>query len=94
MEQPPPKDGTLIEILKKRDGQETVAVLEDGKRFTLWNIAWGYDMGDEFAHITTNLSPPDYALDTHFFFTSELAALIDPETEAPIYHPPWSKVTE
>ena len=94
MEQPPPKDGTLIEILTKRDGQDAVAKLEDGRCLNMWNIAWGYDTGDEFAHITTNISPPDEAHDADFFFTSELAALIDPETDAMIYQPPWSKTSE
>lgn len=86
-----PEDGTLIEILKRRDGQETVVLLQDGSRLTVWNIAWGYDRGDVFAHVTSNISPPEPDLEADFFFTSDVVALIDPEIEAVIYETPWSQ---
>jgi hypothetical protein len=41
------------------------------------NIAWGYDIGDEFAHVTTNVSPAVEGASIDFFFTSEVRAVID-----------------
>ena len=29
---------------------------------------WGYDVGDEVAHITTNISPPNVEYDVEFFY--------------------------
>lgn len=37
---------------KTGDGRLTYLVLEDGRRFRSFNIAWGYDLGDTFAHVT------------------------------------------
>jgi len=51
-------DAELIALFQRQDGMRTEVVLGDGRRLSVWNIAWGYDMGDEYAHITTNCSPP------------------------------------
>ncbi|MFF9351545.1 hypothetical protein [Streptomyces sp. NPDC014734] len=45
---------------------------------TVFNIAWGYDLGDEYAHITTNISPDVDGESVDFFFTGSLAAIVDP----------------
>ena len=73
------RDGSLIRLLLSRDGVLTVAVHKDGTEFVFSNIAWGYDLGDEYAHITTNISPRIEGLSEDFFFTNELVDLRDHE---------------
>jgi len=71
---------TICKILEKRSGLETLVKLDDGRKITVWNIAWGKDIGDEYDHITTNISPEpscDHTVD--FFYTSEVVGVIDPE---------------
>jgi hypothetical protein len=50
-------DADVIDLLVDRDGVPRVVTLTDGTQLTVHNIAWGYDIGDEYAHITTNISP-------------------------------------
>ncbi|MCW2924391.1 MAG: hypothetical protein JWM98_1795 [Thermoleophilia bacterium] len=76
-DQPVPLDGDLIDALRKRDGQRTIVVTADGTRHTVWNIAWGYDMGDEFAHVTTNISPQVEGAPVGFFRTSDVRDVLD-----------------
>jgi hypothetical protein len=35
----------LIDLLRESDGRPTVVELHDGRRLTVINIAWGYNMG-------------------------------------------------
>ena len=77
VEQPPPADTALIDLLNERDGRRTTVVLTDGRNLYLWNIAWGYDMGDEFAHVTTNCSPFIDGANLGVFFTNEVAKVLD-----------------
>jgi hypothetical protein len=81
VEQPPPADTALIELLKQRDGRKTTVVLTDGRRLDLWNIAWGYDMGDEFAHVTTNCGPFIDGTSLDVFFTNEATMVLDEKGE-------------
>jgi hypothetical protein len=73
------KDKRIIEILKSRDGHETKVELKDGRQISIWNIVWGYDIGDEFAHITTNISPIIENTTIDFFFTNEINKLLTDE---------------
>lgn len=81
VEQPPPADNALIGLLHQRDGRKTTVVLMDGRRLDLWNIAWGYDMGDEFAHVTTNCSPFIEGSSLDVFFTNEVTMVLDEKGE-------------
>lgn len=75
-----PADQELIDLLLERDGRWTEVELHDGHRLRVLNIAWGYDEGDEYAHVTTNCSPsPGRRVPMDFFFTSDVARVIDPE---------------
>nr|BAJ07054.1 putative integron gene cassette protein [uncultured bacterium] len=76
----PEEDKRIIEILKTRDALETHVQLKSGKVAKLWNIAWGYDMGDDFAHITTNISPGQPEQDMDFFYTHEIVKINDGES--------------
>jgi hypothetical protein len=49
-------------------------------------------MGDEFDHVTTNISPtPSAAHEIDFFFTSEIAAIADPDLGEVLFRgTPWT----
>ena len=85
MSQPAAQDEDLLECLGRRGGRETVVVLRDGRRLTVYDIAWGYDMGDSRAHVTTNVSPGVEGVSVDFFSTSEVAFVIDPSSNQVIY---------
>lgn len=77
---PDPADTKLIEILQQRDGLLTTVRLRDGTQHVVRDIAWGYDLGDEYAHITTNVSPGDDGLTIDFFYSDSVIGLIDTAT--------------
>lgn len=93
MSQPAAQDEDLLESLDRRAGRETVVVLRDGRRLTVYDIAWGYDMGDAWAHVTTNVSPGFEEVSVDFFLTSEVAFVIDPSSDQVIYGTNASPVT-
>ena len=70
------KDKSIIDIFKSRDGLETKVELKNGRLISVWNIAWSYDIGDEFAHITTNISPNIDNATIDFFFTNEISKIL------------------
>jgi hypothetical protein len=76
-EQPEPEDASMIALLVARDGLETTVKLADSSVGRVLNISWGYDTGDEYAHVTTNCSPfsNDHPID--FFFTNEVEEIAD-----------------
>ena len=78
---PDPKDLAVLSALQERDGTVTEVELIDGQRLTVVNIAWGYDMGDRFSHITTNMSPTVDGLAIDFFYSSSVVQVIDPATK-------------
>lgn len=82
--QPDTADADLIDLLNERDGRASVVVMADGSAITVINIAWGYDMGEDHAHITTNVSPdmPGQSID---FFRTENVARVLSEDGTPIY---------
>lgn len=72
-----PVDGDLIELLTSRDGRLTTVLLSDGQALQVLDIAWGYDMGDEYAHVTANCSPGAPGMSMDFFFTNDVVAVLD-----------------
>lgn len=77
-------DKKLIAILAKRDGQHTIVELDGGLTLDVWNIAWDYDLGEVFAHVTTNFSPSISDYPGYFFHTHEVFRLLDGATNAEI----------
>ena len=73
-----PADQDIIDLLVSRDAVPTVVRLKDGRSLAVMNIAWGYDRGEAYAHVTTNMSPGISALEAELFFTSEVATILDP----------------
>lgn len=72
-----PADTELIELLQQRDGLLTTVRLKDGSTHVVRDIAWGYDLGDEYAHITTNVRPGGEALPIDFFHSDAIVSLVD-----------------
>jgi hypothetical protein len=81
----PAEDEDLIALLKARDQLPTVVVLRGGKRLTVHNVAWGYDAGDPFAHVTTNASPFVEGAPIDVFSTEDVVAVIDPRDSAILF---------
>lgn len=83
--QPEPVDTDLINLLVTRDGAPTLVSVLEGDTFTVFNIAWGYDLGDEYAHVTTNVSPfiPDVQIAV--FSTDRVTDVCDASTGTVLY---------
>ena len=77
VEPPEPADQQLLDLLQARDGLLTYVLLDNGQRLPVHDIAWGYGMGDEYAHVTTNCSPPVRGRPVDFFVTSQVTRLLD-----------------
>ena len=73
-----------LQILKRRCGEWSEVWLRDGRHVRVLNIAWGHDLGDPVAHVTTNISPSLAGADlpVDFFQTDEVVRIIDPEIGA------------
>jgi hypothetical protein len=84
-EQPEPVDQGLIDLFNGRDGERSEVVLRDGRRLGVFNIAWGYDLGDVFAHVTTNVSPFVDGMPMDFFFTEDVVSVLDPRSGEVLY---------
>jgi hypothetical protein len=80
-----PLDKALVDLLRERDGDSTIVILEDGQRLDVRNIVWGYDQGDKYAHISTNVSPRLAGQPFDFFFTSQVQTVVDPGTGARLW---------
>jgi hypothetical protein len=50
-------------------------------------VAWGYDEGDKWAHVTSNISPAVDNASVDFFYTSEVLRLNDAETGGIVFQP-------
>ncbi len=76
----------LIKVLVARRGQPTIIRMASGEELFVYDgSGWGRDYGDMWEHVTARITPPDAAprdYDHHFFYMSEVEALLDPETGA------------
>jgi hypothetical protein len=52
-----PRDEALLAMFLERDGSPSRVVPREGTILTVFNIAWDYDVGDEYSHVTSNVSP-------------------------------------
>ena len=77
-------DRKIIQLLRARHGLLTRIRLVDGTVLDVSNIAEGYDIGDPYAHVTTNVSPRvSAAFDV--FFTCSVVRLEDPATGSVLF---------
>lgn len=74
-----------MRIIRERDGTETLVVLQDGRRLIVRDIAWGYDAGENWAHVTTNISPGFEGAVVDFFSTKEIVQVVDPANNETLY---------
>jgi hypothetical protein len=79
------KDKKLIETIKNQDGNHLSIQLKNGEIKSVWNIAWGYDIGDDYAHITTNISPTIKGTSIDIFCSYEIARIMKVENNSTIY---------
>lgn len=91
--EPIPNDAAVLRALRSRDGRLTEVALTDGTKLPVLNIAWGYDAGDVFAHVTTNVSPFVDGMPMDFFSTEFVAAVIDPLSGADLLDTAGSEPT-
>jgi hypothetical protein len=75
------KDKHIIDLFLERDGLHSIVKLENDLVRDVWDIAWGYDDGYEFAHITTNISPGLADRPVDFFYSSEIVEIKDALSE-------------
>ena len=76
-----------LDILVYRCGRGSRVHLLDGSVCMTRDVAWGYDLGEDVAHITTNVSPgPDadeeveFSYQIDFFYADRIAKIEDAET--------------
>lgn len=79
------KDQHIIDILNSDDQNEKVVYLDDDRILKVSNIAWGYDVGDDFAHITTNISPEIKNADIDFLYTNNIYKIEDSTNGITLY---------
>lgn len=84
---PDARDLEILGVLQERDGHVSEVELKDGRVCKVWNIAWGYDAGDSWAHVTTNCSPFVAGQDLDFFFTHEVHTIRAPESAVVLVTP-------
>jgi hypothetical protein len=51
----------------------------------VFNIAWGEDFGDDYEHVTTNISPSVEGTTVDLFFTDEVAEIVEAESGAVLW---------
>ena len=75
----------IVDILESRAERETKIEMADGQTYVVFNICWGRDMGEDWEHITTNISPDIKGASLDFFLTSGVTKLTDPHTGAVLW---------
>ena len=71
-EEPARIDQSIIDVLVEHDGTVVKVILLDESVHLVLDIAWGYDWGDDSAHITTNCSPGREDLPLDLFLQTKL----------------------
>ena len=79
--QQPRRDKEIIQLLRARHGIETELILRNGEKKKTWNIAEGYDLGEAYANLTTNISPSIDGATIDLIKTSDIIEIIDPLTK-------------
>jgi hypothetical protein len=70
----------VVPLLEWRHGRETIVELSAGRVVIVFNIAAGQDQGENYEHISTNISPELAGASFDFFFTDEVSRVVDPAT--------------
>jgi hypothetical protein len=77
-----PAEGKMaLRVLQERCGRWSVVHLFAGHCCRVFDIGWGHDIGADYDHVTTNVSPgPLGEHPVDFFFTSDVARIEDAVT--------------
>ncbi|MER8570337.1 hypothetical protein NKH85_20440 [Mesorhizobium sp. M0924] len=62
----------VIKLLVSRNGSNSLVTLTNGTTHRVLNIVYGRDLGEQFDHISTNVTPPQEGLESDFFYASEV----------------------
>lgn len=79
--QQPRRDKEIIQLLRTRHGIETEIILRNGEKKKTWNITEGYDMGEAYANMTTNISPSIDGATIDLINISDIVEIVDPLTK-------------
>lgn len=71
------QDWSIVEFLEARDGDLSVVFLKSGQTLRVFNIAAGIDIGDQFPHITSNISPDVGGESVDFFSSGDVSHIED-----------------
>ena len=81
-----------LDILVHRCGEWSRVTLRDGSVRMVFDVGWGYDLGEDVAHITTNCSPgPDREADVAFlyeldcFLADEISKIADANSDQVLF---------
>jgi hypothetical protein len=74
------RDGEVLAALRASDGCATEVQLRDGRSLRVWNVAWGYDAGDSWAHITTNISPSVTGEQVDYFYSHQVDRIAESDS--------------
>jgi hypothetical protein len=72
-----PEHARVVDILRHRGDRPSRVRLASGRTLVVCDVAWGYDLGDDVAHLTTNLAHPSSDEATVDFFRSDEVVSID-----------------
>lgn len=76
-----PRDESILQVLLAREGSPSSVILNGGTELIVVNIVYGYDLGDAYAHVTTNICPEVHGHSVDVFSTESVAAIVDPVTQ-------------
>jgi PAS domain-containing protein len=62
--------------------------LDDGTQIVAHNSAWGRDFGDEWEHLSLNVSPEIVDIDFEFVSAREIAEAVDTASGEVLYRRP------
>lgn len=92
-----PAHQRALDTLIHRRGQWSLVFLRDGRTSLVFDIAWGFDLGEEIAHITTNVSPgprkepdPAFPVIVEFFTADDILRIEDLDTGTALFSLPES----
>ncbi|MBE7209810.1 MAG: hypothetical protein INR65_02235 [Gluconacetobacter diazotrophicus] len=74
----PGRGSLIVNLLQRREGRPTLVELSNGRLLDIRNIVWGRDPGDNWEHVTINVSPPVADAVPDNISTRDVARIIDP----------------
>jgi len=84
----PGRGATLVKLLLERTGIPTTLHLEDGAHIVAHNCAWGRDFGNDWEHLSLNVSPEIEGVAFEVVSGGEVAEIIDPASGEVLYRRP------